>query len=92
MANHIVNTSAKEERGLQYQLVAWNAELAKQNPPPAAWSADQLFQELCKPLLDSLRAQGVEVAGKDIRTALNTALETGDTAKINAVKAALGLP
>ena len=92
MASHPVFTTPREERGLLTLLAEVNAAFALQNPPPPLWTADQLHQELSKPLLDSYRTRGVETGGRPIRAALDAALESGDAAKISAVKAALGLP
>lgn len=90
MARHFIDTNQAQLRGLRYILAAWNEELAKQIPP-SVWTEDQLIAELAKPLLESLRTQGVEAGGKSMRAALNKALDDGDTVKLAAVKVALGL-
>ena len=92
MPTHTLNTNTVQFRGLATLLAKWNADLSVQSPPGTPWTADQLLQELAKPLLDSLRSQGVETGGRPIRIALDAALESGDAAKISAVKVALGLP
>ena len=91
MPSHTITTTVREERGLTNQLIAFNADRAGQNPAPAPWTADQLFQYLCTGLLDSLRSAGTEVAGRGIRAALDNAIESGDAAKVAAVKIALGI-
>ena len=92
MPAHTLNTTAVQFRGLNALLVKWNADLAAQTPPGTPWTADQLLADLAKPLLDSLRSQGVETGGRNIRTALDAALEAGNAAVIANVRAALGLP
>lgn len=91
MANHTVTSNQVQLRGLRYLLAEWNADLAKQTPAQTPWTDDQLFAELCKPLLESLRTQGVETGGKAMRAALNKALDEGDTVRLVDVKRALGL-
>ena len=91
MASHPVFTTPREERGLLALLADWNAALALQNPAPTPWTADQLHQELSKSLLDSYRTRGVETGGRTIKAALDAALQDGDTAKVAAVKIALGI-
>ena len=91
MASHPVFTTPLEERGLMALLADFNAERALQNPAPTPWTADQLHQELSKSLLDSYRTRGVETGGRTIKAALDAALQDGDTAKVAAVKIALGI-
>lgn len=92
MPAHTLNTNPVQFRGLNALLAKWNADLAAQSPPGTPWTAEQLLQELAKPLLDSLRSQGIETGGKNIRAAVDAALEAGNVSVIAAVKSALSLP
>lgn len=91
MANRKVNTSQSQERALGAMLAAYNARQASSIPPGVQLNADQYFEMLSQPLLSSILEQGNVTTHDDIVRAVKAALDGGNEAKINSVKAALGL-
>lgn len=91
MAKRNVNTSQSQERGLQAMLAAYNARQASGIPPGVQLKADEYLELLSQPLLAQIVIEGNAVTNDDIVRAVKHAIDTGNDAKINAVKTALGL-
>ena len=91
MAKHSVTTSGVQERALLALLAIHNQRLASSIPPQPAINADQFFELLAQPLLAQILEHGAAATSDDVVRALKAAIESGQDAKINAVKAALGL-
>lgn len=91
MAKHSVTTTQPQERALLVMLAAYNARQASGIPPGVQLNADQYFELLSQPLLAHIFEQGNVVTNDDIVRAVKQAIDSGNDAKINAVKTALGL-
>jgi hypothetical protein len=91
MAKHAVTTNAAQERALGVMLAAYNARQASGIPPGSQLTADLYFELLAQPLLAEIVEAGNVATSDDIIRAVKTAIDSGNDAKISAVKSALGL-
>lgn len=92
MAKHAVSTDQTQERALLTLMSAYNARMAACIPPGVQVTADQYFEMLSQPLLEQIVIDGNVTTSDDILRAVKAAIDSGNDAKINAVKNALGLP
>lgn len=91
MANLKVTTTKAQDRALGALLAAYNAQQASGIPPGVKLNLDQYFELLAQPLMASILEQGNVATTDDIVRAVEAAINKGEDAKINGVKAALGL-
>lgn len=92
MAKKNVTLGQAHERALAVMLAAYNARQASGIPPGVQLTGDQYFDLLSQPLLAHIVEQGNVVTNADIVRAVKDAIDSGNDAKISAVKSALGLP
>ena len=88
MATYTIDTSAAEEKGLNYVVAERNAQRAAENPPkPPLTNAEFIDQILVRRSLVAFNQQRKAAQAKQVGDAYGEA----DNATQNAVKAALGL-
>lgn len=91
MPRHNVTTTQAQERALLALLAVHNKRLTSSIPPGLPLTADQFFELRADALLAQIVAEGDTETKTEIVRALKAAIDGGDSAKINAVKLALGL-
>lgn len=88
MATYTIDTSAAEEKGLNYVVAERNAQRAAENPPkPPLTNAEFIDQILVRRSLVAFNQQRKAAEAKQVGDAYGEA----DSATKNAVKSALGL-
>ena len=88
MATYTIDTSAAEEKGLNYVVAERNAQRAAENPPkPPLTNAEFIDQILVRRSLVAFNQQRKAAQAKQVGDAYGEA----DSATKNAVKSALGL-
>lgn len=88
MATYTIETSAAEEKGLDYVVAKRNAARADENPPkPPLTNAEYVDQILVRRSLIAFNQQRKAAEAKQVGDAYGEA----DSATKNAVKSALGL-
>lgn len=88
MATYTIDTSAAEEKGLDYVVAKRNAERAAENPPkPPLTNVEYIDQILVRRSLKAFNEQ----RKADESSAVGAAYDAANNATKNAVKAALGL-
>ena len=92
MARHNVTTTQPQERALLALLAVHNKRQTDSIPPQPTLTADEYFELLAQPLLARILEDGTTSTSEDVVRALKAAIQSGQDAKINAVKSALGIP
>jgi hypothetical protein len=91
MAVHQITLTNEQEKALAITTNDYNAPLLKQQPPGRTQTEDEYFITTITPALDAMVTQAFGIQKAPIIDELQKVLDAGDTTKLDAVRAALGI-